>query len=147
MNTKSIMIKFLLTVIMALPMATFAEEMMPTPKIIGSITYLSGGVGETESEMMKGVAKDYPLEVVFVQRENGQEVFLSDILIQIEDSHKNVVVETTAEGPYFFANLPSGKYLVTAEHNGEAKHHRVNVNVKKHQRIVFWWPALEETHE
>lgn len=143
---KSIDFVMVVAISLTLPINVLAEEsmLMPKPEITGNVTYVSGGVGESEAEMMRGVAKDYPLEIVFVQKLKQQEEFLANVKVQIQDSHKNTVLDITTDGPYLFANLPQGKYLVIAEHNEDTKRQWVRVNIKKHQKIVFWWPILEQ---
>ena len=128
------------------PLVALSEDFEPSlkPEIVGDITYISGGIGESEAEMMRGVAKDYPLEMVFVQKLKQHEEFLADVNVKILDIRKSVLLDVATEGPYLFAKLPPGKYLVTAEHNGEVKRQWVRVGSKKHQKIVFWWPILEQ---
>lgn len=40
----------------------------PMPVTDGSVTYLTGGIGDPEAESIRAIAKNYPLEVVFVQK-------------------------------------------------------------------------------
>ena len=57
---------------------------------------------------------------------------------------KNTVLDVTTEGPFLLVNLPNGKYVITAEFNSDTKQQKVNVGAKKHQKVVFWWPILEQ---
>lgn len=129
---------------LAFSVSTFAEESMPMTDAAADIPYISGGVGQSESEMLRGVAKDYALEVVLVQKSKQREVFLANVRVQVQDANKNIVLDTVAKGPYLFANLPQGKYLVVAELAGVEKRRWVNIQAKKHQRIVLLWPAPED---
>ncbi len=113
----------------------------------GDVAYITGGIGESEAEMMRGVAKNYALEIAFVEKSKQYEQFIAGVKVQIQDSHKNVLLDVDTEGPYLFANLPQGRYLIIAEYNGNTKQRWVRVNIKKHQKIVFWWPILEPPHE
>jgi hypothetical protein len=122
----------------------FADEPIPVAGSATNVSYISGGVGESEAEMMRGIAKDYALEIVFVEKSKQREVFLADVKVQIEDANENVMLNAVTEGPYLFANLPQGKYLVIAEYNGVEKRHWVSIQGIKHQRVVFWWPVFEE---
>ncbi len=130
------------------------EEMIPedaaepdmsavTPVTVGDVTYLSGGVGKAESVAMRGNAKNYALEVVFVEKSGALEEYLSEVKLQIQDSSKNTVLDIDTEGPYFLANLPQGKYQVSAEYNGVVKTQLVTVSKKKHAKLVFWWRTVE----
>lgn len=126
--------------LMSVPMAAQEQQ-------AGDVTYITGGIGASEAEMMRGIAKNYPLEIAFVQKLKQHEEFIASVKVQIQDLHKNVVLDVVTDGPYLFANLPQGKYLIIAEHNGDTKQQWVRVNIKKHQKIVFWWPVLEPPHE
>lgn len=149
MNYTVLLVAIFLAAGLARPMVSLGEDSMEVPKIetVGNVTYVSGGIGDSEAEMMRGVAKDYPLVMAFVQKLKQQEEFLADIKLQIQDIHKYMVLDVVTEGPYLFAKLPKGKYLITAEHNGDVKQQWVRVDGKKHQRVVFWWPILEQTQE
>lgn len=148
MNMKDIAAKLVLFgALVVMPIATFAEDTMQTqtPEMMGDVSYVSGGIGESELEMMQGRAKDYSLEFVFVQKLKQKEEYLADINVRIQDAHHNVVLETVTEGPYLFLNLPKGRYSVSAEYKGDVKLRNVVVNTKKHQKVVFWWPIVEHS--
>ncbi|MDO9151927.1 MAG: hypothetical protein Q7U33_11150 [Methylotenera sp.] len=112
-----------------------------SPVTVGEITYLSGGIGRSESVAMRQNAKNYPLEIVFVEKAGTLEEYLSEVRLQIQDANKNDLLEIATQGPYFLANLPQGKYLVSAEYHGEVKTQWVTINKKKHSKLVFWWRA------
>ncbi len=156
---KHIFIAAIALVGISISMGTYAytvvpEEMIPedaaepdmsavTPVTVGDVTYLSGGVGKAESVAMRGNAKNYALEVVFVEKSGALEEYLSEVKLQIQDSSKNTVLDIDTEGPYFLANLPQGKYQVSAEYNGVVKTQLVTVSKKKHAKLVFWWRTVE----
>ena len=128
----------------ALPTHTLSAEPMPMHDMhAGDVSYLTGGIGSLEAERMREAAKDYALEIVFVQKLKQLEEFISDVKVQIQDAQKNTVLDVITEGPFLLVNLPNGKYIITAEFNGDIKQQKVNVAAKKHQKIVFWWPILE----
>jgi len=156
-HLKQIVTATILALGLSLSMAALAytdipEEMIPedstepdmsavTPVTVGEVTYLSGGIGRAESVAMRQNAKNYPLEIVFVEKAGTLEEYLSEVTLQIQDVSKNNVLEIATEGPYFLANLPQGKYFVSAEYKGEVKTQWVNVSKKKHVKLVFWWRA------
>ena len=133
-----------------LPIDALSADPMPMHNMhAGDVSYLTGGIGRSEAESMREAAKDYALEIVFVQKLKEQEEFIADVKVQIQDTQKNTVLDVTTEGPFLLVNLPNGKYVITAEFNSDTKQQKVNVGAKKHQKVVFWWPILEqrETHE
>jgi hypothetical protein len=140
--TKMILGIVLSAIFSMMSFAAFAEEAVQANDVARSIDYVSGGIGESELEMMQGKAKDFPLELVFVQKSKQKEEYLADIKVKIQDAHKNIVLETVAEGPYLFVNLPQGRYTITAVYNKDEKIKYARVYSKKHQKVVFWWPIL-----
>jgi hypothetical protein len=146
MKMKDIAVKAVLCgLLIVMPITNFAADMMKTPEMMGEVSYVSGGIGESELEMMQGRAKDYLLEFVFVQKLKQKEEYLADVKVKIQDVHHNVVLETVTEGPYLFLNLPEGRYSVSAEYRGDVKLRNVYINTKKHQKVVFWWPIVGQT--
>ena len=130
---------------LALPIHTLSAEPIPMHDMhAGEVSYLTGGIGSSEAESMRAAAKDYTLEIVFVQKLKQLEEFISDVKVKIKDSQKNTVLDVITEGPFLLVNLPNGKYIITAEFNNDTKQQKVNVGAKKHQKIVFWWPILEQ---
>lgn len=117
------------------------SELESKLETVGNITYISGGVGKSAAEAMRSVAKDYALEVVFVQKQGQIEEFLAEVNLQIQDAKKNVVLDVVTDGPYLLANLPQGRYLVIAEYEGSVKRQWVRIGIKQHKKIVFWWPV------
>ncbi len=130
---------------LALPIHTLSAEPIPMHDMhAGEVSYLTGGIGSSEAESMRAAAKDYALEIVFVQKLKQLEEFISDVKVKIKDSQKNTVLDVITEGPFLLVNLPNGKYIITAEFNNDTKQQKVNIGAKKHQKIVFWWPILEQ---
>lgn len=121
----------------------------PAPISVGNVTYLSGGVGDSEAEAIRAFAKNYALEVVFIQKLKQREEFLASVKVQIQDHHHNIVLDINTEGPYFLANLPAGRYQIIAEHNGDVKQQWLMLSGSSnkkaaHKKVVFWWPILAE---
>ena len=129
-------------------------------------SYCSGGVGEDESNQMKLMAKNYALEVIFVQgaeqnsgQNSGQNsaqnnrqaqesndealkhAYIAEVKFQISDSRGNIVLDIMTEGPYLLANLPTGDYLIIAEFGQIIRSQSIKISAKKHQRLVFMWPV------
>ena len=148
MKTADIMVSLALAAAVfgaVLPIHALSAEPMPMHDMhTGEVSYLTGGIGSSEAESMREAAKDYALEIVFVQKLKQLEEFISDVKVQIQDAKKNTVLDVTTEGSFLLVNLPNGKYIITAEFNNDTKQQKVNVGAKKHQKIVFWWPILEQ---
>lgn len=149
MKVLSIFISFVLTMVLVRPVYACSDDCMPseptlTPIAVGDITYATGGVGVDEASLMREMAKDYLLDMVFIQRQGDHEEFLADVKVQIHDGNHHLLLDVATEGPYLFVKLSKGKYLIIAESNGVIKQQWVNVKPNKSQKVVFWWPILEE---
>jgi hypothetical protein len=118
-------------------------DFVENPKEIkrGEVSYVSGGICEGGVEQMKSLAKKFPLEIVLVEKteEKEKEGYIADVKIKITDAKDNLILDVSTEGPYLLANMPSGKYTITAEYDDVVKTKLVNVNKNKHKRVVFLW--------
>lgn len=122
--------------------SAFAEVTMPPQLQNGDVYYMTGGIAE-EAEMMRGIAKDYALEVVLVQKSKEIETFLADVNVQILNEQQQVKLEITTAGPYLYVNLPAGRYEIVANFNGEMKKQKATITANKHKKVIFWWPSIE----
>jgi hypothetical protein len=73
--------------------------------------YMSGGVGSEERNQMEGQANRYDLKLSFADHAGE---YLSDVRVAINDEHGKKIVNTTTAGPWFYINLPAGKYEIKA---------------------------------
>jgi hypothetical protein len=105
--------------------------------------FMSGGVGSAERDAIMERAKSYNLTLTFAAR-SGQ--YLSDVQVLITDQRGKEVVNTTATGPLFFAELPGGRYNITASYDGrseEIKNLQVS-NSGQVSRLFHWNVPVDE---
>lgn len=101
------------------------------------IAYISGGIGQDEREKLTAMTKNYSLKLVFAVKSRE---FLSDVKVKITDNSGKKVLEAVAEGPWFFADLPTGKYTVIVSLKGAEKQSAVNVVKGQRQTMLsFYW--------
>jgi hypothetical protein len=101
------------------------------------IPHVSGGIGLDEREKLAAIGKDYSLKLMFAIK--GGE-YLSDVKVEISDSIGKKVLDAVADGPWFFTNLPPGKYTVTVTMMGKAQQNGVNIGKgKKQTTLRFYW--------
>ena len=75
--------------------------------------YLSGGIAVSDRTSMYGERDRYNLWVATVAKPSG--AYLTDARLRIVAlDKKDVVLERTMDGPWFFVALPPGRYEVTA---------------------------------
>jgi hypothetical protein len=114
----------------------FADDSAIQPQSQGDVTFISGGVGIAEREALDATRANYNLSLLFSES-NGD--YLSDVQVRITDLSGNTLLETVANGPKLFAKLPSGRYIVTAETNGQAFHKTVTVKNNRQPAVSFVW--------
>ena len=107
----------------------------------GDASYISGGIGSDEAAEMKTMASRYPLEIVSIVNAGPKEQYNADFRVVIKDRNGNTVIDAQSEGPFFFANLPAGNYLVETMQDGIQKMQKVALKKGVHQRLVFAWPS------
>lgn len=101
------------------------------------IPYMSGGIGVDERKAFADMGKDYSLKLMFAL--TGRH-YLADVIVAITDVGGKKVLAAVADGPWFFADLPPGKYTVTATMMGKAQQHGVNIGKgKKQTTLRFYW--------
>jgi hypothetical protein len=120
---------------------------LPAAKVQGPVSYVSGGIGDDQADAFRQAANSYPLELLFAQRGTPRDEYVADVRVTIRDNSGRVLLDTTSEGPFMLARLPSGKYRVDADYGGDVKRQTVDIQGGKHQRKVFVWSASAGTGE
>jgi len=101
------------------------------------IPHVSGGIGLDEREKLAAIGKNYSLKLVFAIK-SGE--YLSGVKVEISDSIGKKVLDAVADGPWFFTDLPPGKYTITVTMMGKEKQNRVNIGKDQKQTILhFYW--------
>lgn len=88
---------------------------LPAAQTENGTTFVTGGVGKPEAAAMKAVAGRYDLMLVFADRSGH---YLADVDVKIKNKEGNTVLDTVSD-PILLVDLPSGRYTVQANANGE----------------------------
>ena len=83
--------------------------------INNGIKFMEGGVGINERTAMDSRADEYNLKLVF---ENHAGMYVGKVEVAIEDSSGKTAIRMEDAGPWFFANLPAGRYKVVTTFKG-----------------------------
>jgi hypothetical protein len=151
MNKKSFIAKhhsIALVGVLALPLAFVLAR--PTPSaardresgMISSKTeqgyaFMSGGVGIEERNLMQRKAGAYDLDLSFADKQGH---YLSDVSVVIDDENGTQLVNSTATGPFFYIELPTGKYDVKASFENQTEEIK-NLNISKDhstKELLHW---------
>src|SRR6202142_1336832 len=121
----------------------YAEEkdVLPTEQeMYQAIPYVSGGIGLEEREALTAKCANYSLKLMFAVKGGD---YLGDVKIDISDSLGKKVLIATADGPWFFTDLPPGKYTVTVTTMGKEKQNKGNIHKGQKQiTLGFYWESL-----
>ena len=103
------------------------------------ISYISGGVGEEESQAILMEAKQWPLFLELSQLENGRGVWIFGAKIKIQDAKNQVVFDAQADGPYVLINLSPGQYQIEASYQGVVQKRSVLIQAATPQKLSIFW--------
>jgi hypothetical protein len=151
MNKKSFIAKrrsIALVGVLAVPLAFVLAR--PTPSAArdresGTISskteqgyaFMSGGVGIEERNLMQRKAGAYDLDLSFADKQGH---YLSDVSVVIDDENGTQLVNSTATGPFFYIELPTGNYDVKASFDNQTEEIK-NLNISKDhstKELLHW---------
>ncbi len=101
----------------------------------GTISYMSGGIGQDESDAMEAAQGGYNLRVLNTDKAGH---YSGDIRIVISDSKNKPLLDTVA-GPLFYANLANGRYVVEGFSGNQHQKKLVTITGHKPIRVRFTW--------
>ncbi len=110
---------------------------LPPEHHAGIVTYVTGGAGG-EAGAWKHAAREFPLELVFIEKDNGKSRWLADMPVTITDAHGKVVFAGPTGGTHFLARLPRGRYTVKTRWDGWTFSRPFAIG-SRHRRVVFTW--------
>lgn len=103
------------------------------------IAYISGGVGEEESQAILAEAKQWPVLLELSQLENGRGVWIFGAKIKILNANNQVVFDAQADGPYMLINLPKGDYQLEGTYEEKVQKRSLAVKSTLPQKINLFW--------
>lgn len=140
-NATKFAASFLVTSMAYLSPAMGADT-LPDEVKQGSVRYVTGGIGADAVAAFKQAATKYPLELLFAQKAAPNDVYLADVKVTVRQSGK-VMLEAESGGPFLLAYLPPGKYQIEAVSEGVSRQQIVDLQSRKHRRVVFVWDAAK----
>lgn len=113
---------------------------MPQPQTVGDVTYLCGGIGETEASYMQRQASNYDMMVSFASQGGA---YLADVDVDISGPQGSLA-QIACDGPLLLVDVPrSGTYRILAEAGGFEQTRTVRVNAGRTQaaaNVHMTWP-------
>ena len=99
------------------------------------INYVSGGMTDDERKEMQRIANKYPMQLVFIAGDNQAPV--KGVKVTVKDLKGSPQIEAVADGPYFYFNPPSGRWIMDAEYNGEVVSRTVDLIGRRYILLEF----------
>ncbi len=124
---------------------SFAEvsSSLPSVKSQGQTQFISGGIGKDESEAILQAGSSWSLMLALSQAASPGAEYISDVHITIKDKLGNIVLDTTAEGPYLLVSLSPGEYSIDATYRSVTLHRDLNLGKELGKKITLIWPVAK----
>ena len=101
------------------------------------IPYISGGIGVSGREEMDALKSKFNLRLLFAVQGSG--AYLADVKVRIADSAGLTLLAAISQGPWFFAALAPGSYVIEADNAGQAQSRPVTVPERGALEQSFYW--------
>lgn len=101
----------------------------------GNVSFITGGVGFQEREMLQEVENQFNLHLLFAERGSGS--FIADVQVRIVDPRGQTVLEAVTKGPKLLVQLPAGRYRVESSYEGASQSRSVTVPASGRTSMVF----------
>jgi hypothetical protein len=122
-------------------LSTQPQALPPAPAIEqdqNGTRYVSGGVSQEERDLMRDLARGFPLRIVSAAPQGN---LVSDVAIAISDTRGRSVLAVEDAGPVVYVALPPGKYKVNVNNGGRVVSRQVVVARGRPQELAFFWPG------
>lgn len=101
------------------------------------IEWATGGVGVHAREALTEMQSAYNLKVSLATVDGS---FLSGVEIAVFDSSERLVLHIPAAGPWVFAHLPQGRFILQATFDNVPRRQTVTTGTGL-TRVMLYWPA------
>ena len=128
-----------LTLLAAFSAGALAAQQQPFADIPvrkqSGINFVSGGMTDDERKEMQRISNKYPMQLVFIAGENQAPI--KGVKVTVKDLKGSPQIEALSEGPYFYFNPPSGRWIMDAEYDGEVVSRTVDLIGRRYMLLEF----------
>ncbi len=107
------------------------------PQQVGNISFITGGIGDEERDALKAVKDNYDLSITSSSATDAG-AYVADMQVVISDREGHELLNTHA-GPLFYAELPSGNYVIEGQSRGQSHKQNVTIAHGKTANVHFTW--------
>ncbi len=120
-------------------MGSWAVAHIPDTQYSQGVSFITGGVGQEETEAILAEAKQWPITLELSQIENGRGVWIFGALIKVLNVKKQIIFDARADGPYMLINLVPGEYVINATYEGVVQTRAISIKADSSQKISLFW--------
>ena len=106
-----------------------------------NVKFASGGVSDDSAERMAALGKEFNLKLLFAARDGH---YLADVAVSISGAGNRKVLDTVSEGPFLFAQLSPGKYVINATYAGTVQTRSTTIAATGRRELIFRWEEPAE---
>jgi hypothetical protein len=119
--------------------ALFAGSALAQPAVQQShgVRWVSGGIGEDGRAELAELRPDFNLQLSFAVKREGS--YLADVKVMVRDAAGRELIDAVSEGPWFFAQLPPGRYEVSATFHGVTHERAVVLREGGQRQVYLYW--------
>lgn len=133
MNIKHKLVTFTAIALLITPVWGLAEPAQSELK--QQVTYVTGGIGDDERAAIESAKHNYNLHVISSEKDGA---FVGDTQLAIYNRAGSQVLAAEA-GPLFYAELPPGKYTISAQSAGIQQKKTVTISRENESNLHFVW--------
>ena len=111
----------------------------PTPAtdVASGVPYISGGIGVSERTEMQEVKSRFNLRLLFAVAGSGS--YLADVRVRIDDAAGPTLLEAVSQGPWFYASLAPGRYVLRVDNAGQIQTRDIEIPATGAVEQAFYW--------
>ncbi|SDY17280.1 hypothetical protein SAMN05421644_13518 [Allochromatium warmingii] len=109
----------------------------PSVQVMNGVSYISGGIGVSEREELQAMKSQFNLRLLFAVTGSGS--YLADVRVRIDDAAGGIRLDALSEGPWFYAKLTPGRYILQITSAGQVQRREVSIPASGALEQAFYW--------
>lgn len=109
----------------------------PATDVASGVPYISGGIGFSERTEMQEVKSRFNLRLLFAVAGSGS--YLADVRVRIDDAAGPTLLEAVSQGPWFYASLAPGRYVLRVDNAGQVQTRDIAIPATGAVEQSFYW--------
>jgi hypothetical protein len=119
------------------PIPTPAPAPLPAADLTSGVPYISGGIGVSERTEMQEVKSKFNLRLLFAVAGSGS--YLANVRVRIDDAAGPTLLEAVSQGPWFYAKLAPGRYVLQVDNAGQVQTRTIEIPATGAVEQAFYW--------